>query len=128
MVTSATYRGGDSNSPTAWELSGCQRLIYLGWPDKYPAGHAALSPQARARDLTSEEVLRLSKSLMQEGGGMKPHRAYTRLTVYEAVSTLNGLRLPYQWPVLFEGTGKALEPPTGLEPATVPYEGAALSV
>lgn len=73
--------------------------IYWKWPDISPAGHAASSPQARARDLTSEDVLEFYKSLMQEGGRIELHRACTRLSAYKAGSTPNGLRLPYQFGV-----------------------------
>ena len=92
--------------------------------------HSLQSPQATESDHISKEVLQFSKSLMEEDGGIKPHRAHTRLTVYKAVSTLNGLRLPHQGRLCFPSRRhrQNLEPPTGLEPATVPYEGAALSV
>jgi len=46
---------------------------------------------------TASESKRITKSLgnlMQEGGGIEPHRAITRLTAYKAVSSPNGLRLP----------------------------------
>jgi len=52
-------------------------------------------PTARESDLTVKESAKSpSRNLMQEGGGIEPHRAVTRLTAYKAVSTPNGLRLP----------------------------------
>ena len=58
--------------------------------------HSASSPQARESDHTPEAAPTVSISLIEEDGGIKPRRAHTRLTVYKAVSTLNGLRLPHQ--------------------------------
>jgi len=61
--------------------------------------HSALSPKAQATARESDPTVKESaespdESLMQEGGGIEPHRAVTRLTAYKAVSTPNGLRLP----------------------------------
>lgn len=61
--------------------------------------HSALSPTARPTARESDPTVKESaespnEGLMQEGGGIEPHRAVTRLTAYKAVSTPNGLRLP----------------------------------
>ena len=50
----------------------------------------------RPERVTSSREAMNSKSLMQEGGGIEPHRADTRLTAYKAASAPNGLRLPHQ--------------------------------
>lgn len=42
-----------------------------------------------------ESALKPFEKFMQEGGGIEPHRAGTRLTAYKVVSTPNGLRLPH---------------------------------
>lgn len=101
--------------------------VYSNGLERYPRGrfcfarHSASSPQARESDPTVEAAPKISNSLMAEDGRIKLRRAYTRLTVSKAVSTLNGLRLPRQnaCASLREGTGVILEPPARLELAAI---------
>lgn len=82
-------------------LLGGALCLYCGGLEQFPGGsscnarRSASSPQARESD-PNREAPKSSTSLMAEDGGIKPHPASTGLTVSKAVSTLNGLRLPYQ--------------------------------
>ena|SRR5271165_1284080 len=57
--------------------------------------HSLPLPQATESD-PNQEAAPPSFSLMQEGGRIELHRVSARLTAYKAVSSPNGLRLPYQ--------------------------------
>ena len=85
-------------------------ILKSGWNanrEDVPAVPGTLLYRLRPERVTSSpEVIQTFKTLMQEGGGIEPHRADTRLTAYEADSTPTGLRLPHQVPMLFEGIGK----------------------
>jgi hypothetical protein len=76
-------------------------ILQSGWNvyrEGVPVLPGTLLHRLRPERVTSspEEAPEYFTNLMQEGGGIEPHRAYTRLTAYKAVSTPNGLRLPYQ--------------------------------
>jgi hypothetical protein len=63
------------------------------------AWRLSLSPlrTARESDLTARGLANFPNTiLMQEGGRIELHRVSPRLTAYKAVSTPNGLHLPYQ--------------------------------
>lgn len=59
------------------------------------------SPRARARGKH-----KISYKFGEEGGRIELRRADTRLTAYKAASTPNGLHLPHQKPMRFEGIGR----------------------
>jgi hypothetical protein len=72
---------------------------------------SASSPKAREGDPAARGSFAIfHTNLMAEGGRIELRRVSPRLTAYKAVSAPNGLRLPYQKPMLFEGIGKAGDP------------------
>ena len=66
--------------------------------------HSALSPQARESGSLPQGSIQILDKLESEGGRIELRRVSARLTAYKAVSTPNGLRLPY------ENTGRLRRP------------------
>ena len=91
--------------------------------------HSALSPKAREGDPTARGRLGIfHNSLMAEDGRIELRRVSPRLTAYKAVSAPNGLRLPCQKPVRFEGIGVIkLESGTRFELVYASLQGMCLS-
>lgn len=92
-------------------------MVYAGYnqtgTERAPRGrsctsrHSASSPKAREGDPTARGRLEIFyNDLMVEGGRIELRRVSPRLTAYKAVSAPNGLRLPCQRPMRFEGIGK----------------------
>ncbi len=123
----------------ATQLAGVHRMSFRAYnrsgKGRIPRGrfcnsrHSASSPKAREGDPTARGRLGIfHNNLMAEDGRIELRRVSPRLTAYKAVSAPNGLRLPYQKPVRFEGIGEIkLESGTRFELVYASLQGMCLS-
>lgn len=76
--------------------------LYSPMAERWPRGrskydrHSASSPRARESGSLPQGSIQILDKLRSEGGRIELRRVSPRLTAYKAVSTPNGLRLPYQ--------------------------------